>query len=258
MSLEITKLLNNKYRLVDLTEYVGEMTFSMPGQTKPRLYHLRQFSFPAPGGEWMHQVTMESHISSHVEGPAHVVDANENKPGIGKDLASIPLEKFYGESILIKTNRLPDGAPITVEFLKEEGVRKDDIVIIGLSGHDPDRDPTEEDKIPYLSDEAVEWMSSLPIKMIAFDRTTLAGLENRPRINDPKKTPQTVSGRFANMKAHQTFIGDKSGKTIIPIIEVIGHLDRLTKKRFFLIAWPPLLGGLEAFPVRCVAFEPKE
>lgn len=255
MALEITKLLKNKYKIVDLTKYVGEMSFVMPSQTRPRMYHLRQFSYPAPGGEWMHQITMESHISSHIEGPAHVIDANENKPGVGKDLASIPLENFYGEAILIKTDKLPDAAPITSEFLKKEGVKKNDIVIIGFSGRNPDKDPTAEEKVPYLSDEAVEWLASLPIKMIAFDRSTMAGLENRPRINDPEKTPQTVSERYGAMYAHQTFLGDKR---IILIIEIIGHLDRPTQKRFLLIAWPAFLGGVESFPVRCVAFEPKD
>jgi kynurenine formamidase len=258
LTLEITKLLEDKYKIVDLTEYVEEMSFVMPGQKRPRMYHLRQFSYPAPGGEWMHQVTMETHISSHIEGPAHVIDANENVQGVGKDLASIPLKNFYGEAVLIRTDKLPDAAPITPEFLKKEGVKKNDIVIIGLSGRNPDKDPEAEEKIPYLSDKAVEWLASLPIKMIAFDRSAMAGLENRPRITDPKRTPQTVSGRYAAMYAHQTFLGDKSGRRIILIIEIIGHLDRLTKKRFFFIAWPAFLGGLEAFPVRCVAFEPKD
>ena len=91
--------------------------------------------------------------------------------------------------------------------------------------------------------------------MIAFDRQTLNGLENYPRINDPKRTPQTVRDRFLAMKMHQTFLG---GDKDITVIEVIGHLERLKKKRFFFIAWPALLGGVESLPIRCVAFEPRD
>ena len=158
--LEITKLLKDKYRIVDLTEHVAPMAWCMPGQTRPRLYHLRQFSYPAPGGEWMHQITMESHIGTHVEGPSHWTDAYHNKPGVGKDLTQVPLEMYFGEAILVKTGKLPDNAAITPEFLEKEGVRRDDIVLIGLSGRSPDIDPKLGARAPYMSDEAVEWLAS--------------------------------------------------------------------------------------------------
>ena len=56
----------------------------------------------------MHQITMESHIGSHIEGPSHVGDAVANRPGTSKDLAQIPLERFCGDAILVKTDKLPD------------------------------------------------------------------------------------------------------------------------------------------------------
>jgi len=226
----------------------------MAGQSTPRLYHLRTFAYPLPGAEWMTQVTMETHIGSHIEGPPHYMDAFENCLGVGKDLSQIPLDMFFGEAVLIVTSKLSDGAPITKEFLEQEGVRKDDIVIIGLSGRSPE-DSNASINVPYMSDGAVDWLASLPIKMIAFDRTAMPGLEDNGRINDPKRTPQTVRGRFESMYLHKTFL---SRWPPINIIECIGNLDRLTKKRFFFIAWPANLGGLEAFPVRCVAFEPKK
>ena len=97
--------------------------------------------------------------------------------------------------------------------------------------------------------------------MIAFDRTAMWGLENRVRLNDPKRTPQTVRGRFENMMMHKIFLGGKDQmgqENTVLVIEVIGHLDRLRKKRFFFCAWPPLLGGADSLPIRCIAFEPLE
>jgi kynurenine formamidase len=230
-----------EYRLVDLSETVAQGESAGP-TGEQRWYFTRMFPFPPGqvGGEWMHIIVMESHIGTHVEAPAHWIDAAENREGAGKDVSQIPITSYFGEAILIKCSNLPDGEAISAEFLKREGVRKGDIVVFGLSGRD-----MFSGKAPYVSDEAVRYMADLPIKMVAFDRTV--GVEDMPRFMGEKD----VRKRFLGMVMHRTFCSRD-----IPIIECIGNLEKLTKKRFFLFAWPAPMKGLESFVIRAVAFEP--
>jgi kynurenine formamidase len=188
----------------------------------------------------MHVIAMESHIGTHVEAPAHWIDSAENREGAGKDITQVPLTNYYGEAVLITCRGFPDAHAITADDLREEGVKQDDIVILGLSGRE-----MFGGKAPYVSDEAVRYMADLPIKMIAFDRTV--GVEDMPRFMGEKD----VRKRFLGMTMHRMFCTKG-----IPIIECIANLEELTKKRFFLFAWPAPLGGLESFVIRAVAFEP--
>ncbi|MBO3804085.1 MAG: cyclase family protein [Candidatus Brockarchaeota archaeon] len=238
--MKLTEVLKG-YRLVDLSETVEQGRSAGP-TGEQRWYFTRMFPFPPGqvGGEWMHVVVMESHVGTHVEAPAHWIDAAENREGAGKDVAQVPITSYFGEAVLIRCGGLPDAQPITPKFLEEEGVRKGDIVVFGLSGRD-----MFSGRAPYVSDEAVLHMADLPIKMVAFDRTV--GVEDMPRFMGEKD----VRKRFLGMTMHRTFCRKE-----IPIIECICNLEKLTRKRFFLFAWPAPMKGLESFVVRAVAFEP--
>jgi len=190
----------------------------------------------------MHMIVMESHIGTHVEAPAHWIDSKENREGAGKDITGVPLESYYGEAVLIKCDKFSDGYAIKPQDLKDQGVAENDIVIFGLSGRE-----AHKGKAPYLSDEVISYMADLPIKMVGFDRTV--GAEDMPKYLAEADTRK----RFLGMTMHKTFCNRE-----IPIIEGIGNLNQLTKKRFVLFAWPARMGGLEAFVTRAVAFEPTD
>jgi len=240
LPLKLTETLKG-YRMVDLSEKVvqGESSGTTGEQ---RWYFIRMFPFPPGrvGGEWMHVITMESHIGTHVEAPAHWIDSAENREGAGKDVSEVPLTSYYGEAILIRCDKFPDGYAIKSRDLIDGGVSEGDIVIFGLSGRD-----MFGGKAPYMSDDAVFHMAELPIKMVAFDRTV--GVEDMPRYLGE----EDVHKRFLGMTMHRTFCTRD-----IPIVECIGNLELLTKKRFCLFAWPARMGGLESFVIRAVAFEP--
>jgi len=50
----------------------------------------------------MHDIIMESHISTNVEGPSHYIDAIALKEGIGKDLSQLSLTSYFGEAVLAR------------------------------------------------------------------------------------------------------------------------------------------------------------
>ena len=67
----------------------------------------------------------------------------------------------------------------------------------------------------------------------------------------PEKMPGIEKRDEPTQPSHETLF--KHG---IPLIEHLAHLEQLTKTRFFVVAVPWRVHGLEASPVSVVAFEP--
>jgi len=215
-----------EYRLIDLSEKVEPGKVFGPLDDKRR-YEIRPFDFPP--GETMHEIDMESHISTHVEAPSHFMMARFGKKA--KDVSELPLNSFIGEAVLIDLSQSKPRQVFMPEKMKEEGVRKRDIVLVGNSPH-------RGSNRPWLAAETAKWFAELPIKMIGFDRTV--GVE-------PPQEPKTLEKYYM----HEYMLSND-----IPMIEVLANLDKLRKKRFFFIGIPAKMGGLDSFPIRAVAFEP--
>lgn len=212
----------DKVRIVDLSYTLH------PGKERRRL-EIRSFAYGP--GETMHDIDTMSHIGTHVEVPSHFIDACYGLKG--KDLSQIPIKSFLGEAIFINQADKGVRQPITVEDLKQEGVDEGDIVLIGNS-------PYPRGEKPYLPAEAVRWLAEKKIKMIGFDTTV--GIEE-PRTTGEKR-------KLKDMATHDNML-----KNDIPIIEVLTNMGELRKKRFFFIALPVSVVGLDSFPIRALAFE---
>ena len=111
-----------------------------PIGTGKRRLEIRRFTYPP--GEIMHQIDMESHIGTHVEAPSHFVDARYRRKG--KDIAQIPLERLFGEAVLVDLGGFNPRQALTPEHLNKIKVKNNDIVFIGNAKHDG------EDR-PYIS-----------------------------------------------------------------------------------------------------------
>lgn len=217
---------NEKYRLIDLSEKVEPGKVFGPRDDKRR-YEIRSFAFPP--GETMHEIDMESHISTHVEAPSHFMMARFGKAA--KDVSELPLNSFIGEAIFIDLSQSKPRQVFMPEDMKEEGVHEQDIVLVGNS-------PYKTSDRPWLASEAAKWFAELPIKMIGFDRTVMI---------EPPQEPKTLE----KYCMHEYMLSND-----IPMIEVLANLDKLRKKRFFFAGIPAKMGGLDSFPIRAVAFEP--
>ena len=207
----------NKARIVDLSERL------VPGEYDRRL-EIRPFKIYA--GEIMHDVDMMSHIGTHVEGPSHYITPCFNKDS--KDISDLPIQKFLGEGIFADLSGLGPKEAISSKFLKEIGVKKDDIVIMGNSKY------MEEDR-NYLAAEAAKWMAEIEIKMLGMDQTF--------RIEE-------ISRPLDQMFTHR-YLLEKD----IPIIERMTNLSDLKQRRFFFIGIPVAIVGLDSFPIRAIALE---
>lgn len=201
-----------------------------PGKERRRL-EIRPFAYGP--GETMHDIDTMSHIGTHVEVPSHFVDPCYGVKG--KDLSQMPIESFLGEAIFINLACKGARQPITAEDLKREGVEEGDMVLIGNSPH-----PRGEH--PYLTAEAARWLVERRIKLIGFDTTV--GIEEPPPPGERRK--------LKDMATHDNML-----KNDIPMIEVLANLGQLRKKRFFFIALPVSVAGLDSFPIRALAIEEK-
>lgn len=218
-----------KGRIVDLTKKVSPGKAEGPLDTGKRKYEIKKFTFPP--GEIMHFIEMESHISTHIEAPSHYVPVRYGRPA--HDISEVALTRFFGMSVLVDCEDLAPKTPIGVKILERFQIQEEDIVLIGKCPH------PGEDRC-YLAKDGVEYLLKKKIKMVGVDDTVFP--------EDPQYAMKDLEKYFC----HDLMLSNE-----VPIIEGLGNLDQLKKKRFLFFGFPAKMGGLESFPIRAVAVEEK-
>jgi kynurenine formamidase len=215
----LVNTLTGNYRIVDLSAEIIPGNRKVTGHytwgTTQRLFEIEQFI--APGPHFMHFVRTESHVGTHVEVPAHILDG-------AASCAEMPLETFMGEAIVLKFGSLqptPGGRRlIRPEHLAD--VRGGDIVMMWS--------PFAGDDVPVISAEAAATLAEKPIKML--------GIQNVDADND----------------THEALLLKEDAP--IPIIEQVVSLETLTAERFLFFGLPLRVLGLDSSWIRAIAFEP--
>ena len=213
----------SKYRIIDLSHEI------IPGERKidgrylhgePREgRHVEVQEFIGFGAR-MHQIQGQTHTGTHVES-TYKYDED------GADMASMPLESYLGEAAACDFTRKKAGEAITVDDLREAGVRTGDIVLAWGS-----RDTA--DNRPYLTNEAIDWMIDIRIKAFGIERLLYA-------------PPGTPTGQ-----------GDSDCRLLlagIPMIDAPVGLDQIKKPRVFFIGLPVKIRRVTASWPRAIALE---
>ena len=178
----------------------------------------------------MHRVQTISHIGTHIEAPFHCVEH-------GRDLSSIPLEQLVGEAVVLDLSDLPLDSVVGATELaavaeRAGGVRAGDIVFL-RTGFADRRSSPEYGRRPSLTAAAMTYLVERGVKLVGTD---LSGLEG-------PLTPGHLDCHLALLE-HD-----------IPFIENLTNLAALSQPRVFVCALPIPVRGLDAFPLRVVAFE---
>jgi arylformamidase len=183
-------------------------------------------------GQWyiMHNISMVSHIGTHIEAPYHLFKSKA-------DLAGLSLEQLMGEAVLLDLRQCPRKSAVTVQQVQEASVkagkiRARDIVFCNL-GSAKLYGTEEYGTSPYFSPEAIQWLVGQGMKLMGVDAS---GVEVPGSENHINHSALFTKG--------------------IPLIENLANLDRLSRTRFTVYALPIAVEGLEAFPLRVVAMEP--
>jgi arylformamidase len=180
---------------------------------------------PANADYIMSEVSMWSHVGTHLEAPYHYFRDRD-------DVSRVPLESVVGECALLQfTDRGPGEAITRADLVERAGdVRRGDIVFVRTDeGHY--RTAQSHDR-PYFTEDAIGWLVEKGIACLGVD---CSGIEKRGVPGQPNHVQLFEHG--------------------IPLIEHLAGLDRLASSRFFVVAVPWRVQGLEASPVSVVAFE---
>lgn len=172
----------------------------------------------------MTEISMWSHVGTHIESPYHYIKD-------GADVAEIPLGNLVGECTLLDFSYLKANEGLKLdEFIKKaDSIQENDIVFLrfGLSKtYRTDLSRTR----PYLETEVVEWLVAKKIKCLGVD---ISGIEKRGIPDQPN---------------HRLLFRNN-----IPLIEHLANLDQITQSRFFVVAVPIRMHGVDACPVSVIA-----
>jgi arylformamidase len=218
----------NPVRVVELSHQLRPGHEEYKLQVRNRYVEELLPGYHRPAGAWyiMSEVHMWSHVGTHIEAPYHYLKQ-------GEDVAAIPLERVVGECLLIDLSDRGVGQPITQEDLIERAadIREGDIVFVrtGLShyyGTERSHDR------PYFTVDAIRWLTERRIACLGVD---CSGIEKRDEPQQPNHEMLFSHG--------------------IPLIEHLANLEQLRARRFYVVAVPWRVHGLEASPVSVVAFE---
>ncbi len=209
-------------RIVDLTHRLH------PGKEQYALDVGRHNERHGEAGDIMSTVYLWSHVGTHVEAPMHYLAS-------GSDTAGIPIEKLLGPAIVLDFRAKAVDEPITLADLKSAGdIDVGDRVMTMTGRHTQYGTPKSHDR-PYLTEEAVRWL--VEDRRIRCLGTDSSGYEVRGVDHHPD---------------HLLITGAE-----IPVLECLANLVDLKSPRFFLIALPVPVAGLDAFPVRAIGIEPE-
>ena len=175
----------------------------------------------------LQEVKMGSHVGTHVEFPYHHLKG-------GKSAADYPLDRLVGDAVLLDFSHKKAGEEITRQEVIGLGVeiRPGDIVLIRTDMHKLWKTPRAHDR-PVLSIEATRYLvEEIGIHCIGTDAT---GLEVRGRDDQP---------------VHEILFTHD-----VAMVESLTNLDKLRSTRFKIIMLPLMVEGMDACPVRAVAWE---
>ena len=216
------KQLLPKGRIVDLTHRL------QPGAEQYALDVGRHNERHADEGDIMSTVYFWSHVGTHVEAPLHYLAK-------GSDTAGIPIEKLFGPAIVLDFRKKEVNQAISLADVQAAGdIQVGDRVMTMTGRHVQYRTPQSHQR-PYLTEEAVRWL--VEDRKISCLGTDSSGYEVRGVKHHPD---------------HKLITGAE-----IPVLECLANLVELKSQRFFLVALPIPVVGLDAVPVRAIGIDPE-
>ena len=214
-------------RIVELSHdlYPGQEEYELEVQNHYVEELLPEYQRPLDAWYIMSEVRMWSHVGTHIEAPFHYLRD-------GEDVARVPLERLVGEGVVVNFTDMAVGVPITVDDMRERGrdIREGDIVFVRTGLSHNYRTPRSHDR-PHFSLEAIRWLTQRNISCLGVD---CSGIEKRGEPAQP---------------CHEMLFQHS-----IPLIEHLANLEQLAEKRFFVVAVPWRVHGLEASPVSVIAY----
>jgi len=173
----------------------------------------------------MQEIQMSTHVGTHVESPYHHYKN-------GNDISKLRIDQLIGTALLVDLSKnIGEFQPITMDHILpyKNKILEDDIVLI-RTGFSKNFRTNKYPNRPYIELEVISWLIKKKIKCLGID---CSGIENK---------------KSKEQRSHIELF-----KKNIPLIEDLNNLDKITVERFFFIALPLYIIGMDASPIRAIA-----
>lgn len=142
--------------IIDLTHLIQDRIPPYPGDTDTQLVQSKVLEKDFYNN---HQMTINMHVGTHIDGPMHLLNVKEY-------INEIPLERFIGEGVIIDATNERE---IVYKEKYETIIKKDQIVLINTGFSTLFGQPQYFSDHPVLTLEFAEMLVKKEIKMIGFD-----------------------------------------------------------------------------------------
>lgn len=207
-------------KIVDLTHLITEEMNVFPGSNQPELKKLTTYE----DGYVATQLTMESHVGTHMDSPAHVV---EGQPWLDQ----LEAEQFVGKALVVDCSDFKAGEQVSMKALEPyaEKISKVDFVLFNMGWAKYWNTPDYLGDFPVISKDVVEFVANSHLKGIGFDTISV----------DP----------IGSLERHNLLLSNK----LVVIVENLTNLDKVGNDIFTFMALPMKFEKSDGAPVRAIA-----
>ena len=188
-----------------------------------------------PGYSKLSFFTLFDHGGPHSDAPGHVIKG-------GKEIHEVPLDGFLGPARVFDFRDRPDNEPILPEDFQAAGIIPGEIVI-AIMGFEPPQGPEDIPTYPYLSGEAAEYLTSIPVRAFATDIPSAASFLRLGALVEEDPSWEHV------IPEHLAFLTRE-----IPLIEGLANLDALVgEEEVVFVGFPLKIEGATGGLMRAAA-----
>ena len=171
-----------------------------------------------------------SHVGTHVEVGAHFYEG-------GKSITDIPLERFHGPGVLLSVKEMVVTGD-TCEKALGNKIQEGDIIIIrndtGIKLTKQQIYLEGEDKLPKLTPSAAKWLVKYNPKLLVLDYIRFG-----EDIDETRQFHDILMSQDVNF------------------VEFVDNLEKITQGRFYVMALPYKVQGLDSSFCRAIVIQEK-
>lgn len=171
-----------------------------------------------------------SHVGTHVEVGAHFYEG-------GKSITDYPLERFHGPGILLSVKEMVVTGETCEKSLGNK-IQEGDIIVIrndtGIILTKQQLYLEGEDRLPKLTPSAAKWLARYKPKLIVLDYIRFG-----EDIDETRQFHDILMSQDANF------------------VEFVDNLEKITQDRFYVMALPYKVQGLDSSFCRAIVIQKK-
>lgn len=217
-------------KIIDLSMTIEEGMQTFPTHWHP-FVEITQLGRHGLENRETRKIVLGTHTGTHIDAPRHFVDK-------GDTVDNVKLDQLVGQALVVDFSELPHRTEVTKEMLEEK-----------VNGRDVTRVIFRYDwckllgsmdyysELPYLSEEACEWLVEKGCLLIAMDTPM-------------PDNPQNGKNSDNDSPNHKILLGNN-----VIIVEYLINLNQISKEEVFLVVAPLKIGEGDGAPARCFVIE---